>query len=242
MLGYVLHAQSQFYLACVIFGTICLSIKRPVLNHIALYNSCRRCRRHPIRVSSVSDGAHTLHTHTCTFLWLSLLLFIAADAPACTPCWSDPCIVQLVKYAADGQRGLQAHVDSAPFSFVLQLNAKSCFTGGGTHFPHLQHTFSLEQGDVLIFPGGKLFHAGVDITSGERYILAGFVMCSASTSNTDSRIVQTNQYPGGPESEVQPFSGSAWNASPTAGFKEPKEHTESGRELNAMTTERRSRD
>lgn len=78
------------------------------------------------------------------------------------------------------QVSLQQHTDDDDFSFVITLN--DSFTGGGTKFKGMP-TIQTNVGDVLIFCG-KHKHQGVPITSGTRYIIAGF------TSNFNKNLLQ----------------------------------------------------
>lgn len=74
------------------------------------------------------------------------------------------------------QSGLEEHEDGTPFSFVVALNDLSEFEGGGTQFVKLknQPTFRVPRGDACAFSGYNR-HCGVPVTSGKRYILAGFL-------------------------------------------------------------------
>lgn len=78
----------------------------------------------------------------------------------------------LVKYDMSGQKQLRYHRDGSEFSFVIGLN--DGFEGGGTTFKCNGDTIVLGVGDCLIFSGQNK-HKGNKITSGQRYILAGFL-------------------------------------------------------------------
>jgi hypothetical protein len=84
--------------------------------------------------------------------------------------------VFVVKYDASegGQRGLEMHEDGSEFSFNVLLSNDSDFDGGGTVFEALGLTLGPKRGEVLIH-AGRLRHAGAPITSGQRYVLVGFV-------------------------------------------------------------------
>ena len=71
-----------------------------------------------------------------------------------------------------GQKSLNYHNDGSEFSFIIALNED--FTGGGTHFKEKNKLIKLGIGDCVIFCGLNK-HKGVEITSGVRYILTGFV-------------------------------------------------------------------
>ena len=79
--------------------------------------------------------------------------------------------VFIAKYAPSGQRSLAQHVDGSDFSFVVALN--DGFTGGGTKFVN----GSVKQPDMGSAVGfcGQTKHQGLAVTSGTRYILAGFM-------------------------------------------------------------------
>jgi hypothetical protein len=107
--------------------------------------------------------------------------------------------VFVVKYDATvpgGQQGLEWHYDAGNVSFMLALSARDSYTGGGTAFDVLQEGYSessqrynqdvdmtqgrgdgsplhLEQGELLLFEA-QLFHSGLPISSGLRYLLVGF--------------------------------------------------------------------
>ena len=79
------------------------------------------------------------------------------------------------KYIANtNYSGISLHRDGEDFAFVVQLNSSASFEGGGTHYPHFECTWRLEQGDMGVHPGFVL-HGGAPITGGTRYILAGFL-------------------------------------------------------------------
>lgn len=78
----------------------------------------------------------------------------------------------VVKYDMNGQKKLEEHKDGSEFSFILALNDE--YQGGGTYFTEIKKHISLETGDCLIFSGQNT-HKGVQITSGNRYILTGFL-------------------------------------------------------------------
>jgi hypothetical protein len=80
----------------------------------------------------------------------------------------------IVKYSMEGQKSLTLHSDMSELSFVVPLNASTCYEGGGTYFRTLDQTIKPESGSALFFCG-KWKHSGVQITSGTRYILAGFL-------------------------------------------------------------------
>lgn len=78
----------------------------------------------------------------------------------------------IVKYNINGQRFLKYHEDGSEFSFVIGLNDE--YEGGGTKFKSNGKTVKLDVGDCLVFSGQNR-HKGNSITSGTRYIVAGFL-------------------------------------------------------------------
>ena len=78
----------------------------------------------------------------------------------------------VAKYDANGQRKLEAHRDNSELSFILALN--DSYTGGGTQFTETGEKVHLKTGQCMIF-SGQNHHKGVEITSGTRYIVAGFL-------------------------------------------------------------------
>jgi hypothetical protein len=81
--------------------------------------------------------------------------------------------VFVAKYAAkkNEQRSLAKHVDGSDFSFVIALNKD--FKGGGTKFVNGK-VKSPKVGSAVGFCG-QTEHQGLAVTSGTRYILAGFL-------------------------------------------------------------------
>ena len=84
-------------------------------------------------------------------------------------------IVFIVKYSMDRQQDLCPHHDSSSYSVLFTLNDE--FEGGGTHFVRQDHkSVNVPIGNCSIHPGRLThYHAGIPITSGERYILVGFI-------------------------------------------------------------------
>ena len=78
----------------------------------------------------------------------------------------------IAKYSENGQKKLNYHQDGSVFSFIIGLNEE--FTGGGTKFKKSSKNIILKTGEGLIFSGQNT-HKGTAITSGKRYILAGFL-------------------------------------------------------------------
>lgn len=79
----------------------------------------------------------------------------------------------VVKYEHDKQSYLELHSDTSCVTVNILLSDISDFTGGGTFFED-NLTISLNQGDMLIH-SSKTKHAGLQITSGKRYVLVFFI-------------------------------------------------------------------
>ena len=98
----------------------------------------------------------------------------------------------VVKYDAENRfanPGVNPHVDQSCFSYVVLLNERSDFDGGGTQFDGLA-PLNTEPGSSLLF-SGRSQHAGANVTRGRRYIFTGFVDLRAPESvrlRVDSRI------------------------------------------------------
>ena len=92
-----------------------------------------------------------------------------------------------VKYssAAGQQRELAMHTDGSIFSFNILLNESSAFVGGGTLFEASGILASTRRGGC-IGHSGQVRHCGVAITSGERYLLVGFVGCATHAYSAES--------------------------------------------------------
>ena len=87
----------------------------------------------------------------------------------------------VVKYscnASDGQKELGEHMDGSEFTFNIQLNSPTEYTGGGTllgePFSPCNNKVRLDQGRMLCH-AGRQRHSGIRIKSGVRYILVVFL-------------------------------------------------------------------
>jgi hypothetical protein len=80
---------------------------------------------------------------------------------------------------------LPLHYDESTHSFVLALNQD--FQGGGTYFYDIDKTITpYTTGSMVSFPGNKLLHGGNVVTSGVRYILAGFLYLDDALNEVSS--------------------------------------------------------
>lgn len=99
----------------------------------------------------------------------------------------------LVKYDAFhefAQRQLEMHVDSSLLSFIITLSQPldnisdpktawkegeiTAFRGGGTRFYYSSEVISPPPGGIAFFPS-RLYHEGLPVIEGIRYIIVGFV-------------------------------------------------------------------
>lgn len=67
------------------------------------------------------------------------------------------------------------HTLTTTRSFSLLLNNPAEFAGGGTYFAHLDRTVRPEERGSAVLHDSKALHAGVEIRSGLRMVLVGFV-------------------------------------------------------------------
>ena len=82
----------------------------------------------------------------------------------------------IVKYEYNKQNNLEKHLDGSLFSFNILLNDPNDFEGGGTRFYYKNDIISCENTKGgLIIHSGKVYHEGIPITKGIRYILVGFI-------------------------------------------------------------------
>ena len=59
-------------------------------------------------------------------------------------------------------------------TFQVMLSDPGEYEGGGTYFRCLRSTIKLREGQVLCHPGA-LYHLGVDIVRGFRFLMVGFL-------------------------------------------------------------------
>ena len=81
-----------------------------------------------------------------------------------------------VKYSAEksGQCGVGIHRDGTVLSFNILLNSEDDFEGGGTYMEATDVVHTISRGDCLVH-SGKVRHGGSPISSGNRFILVGFL-------------------------------------------------------------------
>ena len=70
--------------------------------------------------------------------------------------------------------GAPIHFDGCDITFSIMLSDPEEYVGGGTYFRYLRKTIMLKKGQMLCHPG-SLFHSGVDIESGTRLLMVGFL-------------------------------------------------------------------
>jgi hypothetical protein len=78
------------------------------------------------------------------------------------------------KAAPGHQSELSIHRDGSLLSFNILLNNRTDFEGGGTFIQETGATHHIHGGDALMH-SGQVLHGGATVTSGERYLLVGFV-------------------------------------------------------------------
>ena len=88
----------------------------------------------------------------------------------------------VVKYEAKKQKELLRHFDGGSVSFMIALSDSNDYDGGGTKFDCLEETLHLEVGDIVLFDA-NLYHKGIEITKGTRYLLVGFCIVEGSQVN-----------------------------------------------------------
>ena len=80
----------------------------------------------------------------------------------------------VVKYEINGQQKLDLHRDVSVLSFIITLSDPDEYEGGGTFYEHENKIVKANSG-ALSLHCGKIRHSGIEITSGCRYILIGFL-------------------------------------------------------------------
>ena len=84
-------------------------------------------------------------------------------------------IVFVVKYSMNGQKELMPHHDSSSYTVNICLN--DTYEGGEVHF--IKQNYMLKKrklGSIVIHPGRCThYHCALPITSGNKYILVGFI-------------------------------------------------------------------
>lgn len=99
----------------------------------------------------------------------------------------------VVKYNVSEQNFLERHTDGSVYSFNILLNERVDFDGGGTgiYAPWNYEECHISKGDLVIHPG-FLYHKGITITRGVRYILVGFLGIRKYVLNQDITILSYN--------------------------------------------------
>lgn len=88
----------------------------------------------------------------------------------------------VVKYTSEGQRGLELHSDGSHLSYNVLLSPSDDFEGGGTYFRGPAQEIHPPQGSVLLHESHTM-HQGLNVTTGQRFILVGFVWVSPASSS-----------------------------------------------------------
>ena len=96
--------------------------------------------------------------------------------------------VFIVRYAHESQTALELHTDAGDISFMVALSHPGIdYDSGGTFFEELDDVVMLQKGEMILF-NAKLFHSGVPITSGRRYLLVGFCYTSPEAANEPGNV------------------------------------------------------
>ena len=100
----------------------------------------------------------------------------------------------VVKYNVSEQNFLERHTDGSAYSFNILLNERDDFDGGGTgiYTPWNYEECHISKGDLVIHPG-FLYHKGITITRGVRYILVGFLGVRKYEIKQDITILNYNK-------------------------------------------------
>ncbi|GFH52410.1 hypothetical protein CTEN210_08886 [Chaetoceros tenuissimus] len=99
----------------------------------------------------------------------------------------------LFKYTPESGEKTDMHMDSSLLSFTILLNDPDEFEGGGTFYESLgEHgeTVTMGKGHVCFRPAG-LRHRGQPITSGQRYVIGGFVTVASKDGCEHTRQLLT---------------------------------------------------
>lgn len=80
----------------------------------------------------------------------------------------------IVKYnSKDGQSGLEKHLDGCHLSINIALSDSNTYEGGGVKFfDGIKYKSNI--GDAIVH-SGQIYHSGIDITNGIRYVLVAFI-------------------------------------------------------------------
>lgn len=89
--------------------------------------------------------------------------------------WKEPHLLKYQKVdGKDEHLGIEMHYDGCDITWQAMLSDQNEYTGGGTYFRCLRKTIRMKQGQVMVHPG-ELYHKGLDITSGYRYLVVCFM-------------------------------------------------------------------
>jgi len=93
--------------------------------------------------------------------------------------------------------GVEMHYDGCAITFNLMLSDLEDYQGGGTYMRAMRTTIKLRIGQCLVHPG-ELYHSGIDIMSGTRFLIVGFLdgfdpfILDESTQANDREEYQRN--------------------------------------------------
>ena len=112
--------------------------------------------------------------------------------------WKEPHLLKYKKLDNEPDHtGVEMHYDGCHITFIAGLSESSEYEGGGTYIRSLKKTINLKQGQIICFPG-ELYHLGVEITRGTRYLIVFFMdgfdpkIVDSSTQHDDKEIYQKN--------------------------------------------------
>lgn len=96
--------------------------------------------------------------------------------------------VFIVRYTLESQTALELHTDAGDISFMVALSHPGIdYDGGGTFFEKMDDVVMLQKGEMILF-NAKLFHSGVPVTYGRRYLLVGFCYTSPEAANEPGNV------------------------------------------------------
>lgn len=92
---------------------------------------------------------------------------------------TEPHIVRYDHRKHKAFKGLPTHQDGSFCTLIMALSSPSEYSGGGTFFPHLDHTVRLAAGEVLLFQGEQgpfsAPHRAQPVSGGTRALYIAFI-------------------------------------------------------------------